>query len=255
VREDHSIIRRDACHHATTWITIATTVPAARAVRLVIANNVNQFHQAAGGGLGCAHPSADPGKWTPRERAALSNSPPSRSFAQASPGVWITLFSPRSLSRLVQSPFSAPQPQGADMGQLILKRASASRSSGEWRDDDYDVLADGVLVGRIFNAAASPVVRCGCGRCSVASTRTARRRTALRRRARLRWQRSRRAGRGCEAFLTLGVKQAKIDGLWAAIARGGGVVREQLLTHPRCCAADRPTDMQCARARGNTAIL
>ena len=40
---------------------------------------------------------------------------------------------------------------------LILKRASASRPSGEWKDDDYDVLADGVVVGRIFNAAASPV--------------------------------------------------------------------------------------------------
>jgi hypothetical protein len=40
---------------------------------------------------------------------------------------------------------------------LILKRASASRPSGEWNDDDYDVLADGVVVGRIFNAAASPV--------------------------------------------------------------------------------------------------
>jgi hypothetical protein len=41
--------------------------------------------------------------------------------------------------------------------ELILKRASASRPSGEWNDDDYDVLADGVVVGRIFNAAASPV--------------------------------------------------------------------------------------------------
>ena len=28
-----------------------------------------------------------------------------------------------------------------------------------------------------------------------------------------------------------------------------------MLTHPRCCAADRPTDMQCARAPGNRAIL
>jgi hypothetical protein len=28
---------------------------------------------------------------------------------------------------------------------LTLKRASASRSSGEWSDDDYDVLADGVV--------------------------------------------------------------------------------------------------------------
>jgi hypothetical protein len=29
---------------------------------------------------------------------------------------------------------------------LILKRASASRSSGQWRDDDYDVLADGAVI-------------------------------------------------------------------------------------------------------------
>ena len=40
---------------------------------------------------------------------------------------------------------------------LILKRASASRPSGEWNDDDYDVLADGVVVGRIFNSNAGPV--------------------------------------------------------------------------------------------------
>jgi hypothetical protein len=40
---------------------------------------------------------------------------------------------------------------------LILKRASASRSSGQWSDDDFDVLANGVVVGRIFNANAAPV--------------------------------------------------------------------------------------------------
>jgi hypothetical protein len=39
---------------------------------------------------------------------------------------------------------------------LSLKRAAASRSSGEWSESDYDVLADGVVVGRIFRAAASP---------------------------------------------------------------------------------------------------
>ena len=39
---------------------------------------------------------------------------------------------------------------------LMLKRASASRPSGEWKEDDYDVLADGIVVGRIFRAAASP---------------------------------------------------------------------------------------------------
>jgi hypothetical protein len=40
---------------------------------------------------------------------------------------------------------------------LILKRASASRPSGQSSDGHYDVLADGAVVGRIFNAAASPV--------------------------------------------------------------------------------------------------
>jgi hypothetical protein len=40
---------------------------------------------------------------------------------------------------------------------LILKRASASRSSGEWSESDYDVLAEGVVVGRILRAAAAPV--------------------------------------------------------------------------------------------------
>ena len=40
--------------------------------------------------------------------------------------------------------------------QLILKRASASRPSGEWSDDDFDVLADDVVVGRIFLSAVVP---------------------------------------------------------------------------------------------------
>ena len=43
------------------------------------------------------------------------------------------------------------------MGNLILKRASVSRPSGEWDDDDFDVLADGVVVGRVFKANAGPV--------------------------------------------------------------------------------------------------
>ena len=39
---------------------------------------------------------------------------------------------------------------------LILKRASASRASGEWNDDDYDVLADGTVVGRVLKVHAAP---------------------------------------------------------------------------------------------------
>src|SRR5215468_3783948 len=38
---------------------------------------------------------------------------------------------------------------------LILKRASASRSSGQWSDDDYDVLEDGKVVGRILHLEAA----------------------------------------------------------------------------------------------------
>jgi hypothetical protein len=74
---------------------------------------------------------------------------------------------------------------------LVLKRASASRPSGEWSDDDYDVLADAVVVGRIFLEE-----RRGCGRSSWSTTRIARRHTATRRRARQRWQHSLRAGDG-----------------------------------------------------------
>jgi len=44
-----------------------------------------------------------------------------------------------------------------DKDYLLLKRAALGRPSGKWNDDDYDVLADGVVVGRIFKANASPV--------------------------------------------------------------------------------------------------
>jgi hypothetical protein len=39
--------------------------------------------------------------------------------------------------------------------QLILKRAAASRQFGEWRDD-YDVLTDGAVVGRISLTPDAP---------------------------------------------------------------------------------------------------
>jgi hypothetical protein len=43
------------------------------------------------------------------------------------------------------------------MGHLILKGASACRPSGEWNDDDYDVLAGGAVAGRIMKVHAAPV--------------------------------------------------------------------------------------------------
>src|SRR5262245_7612078 len=49
------------------------------------------------------------------------------------------------------------------MSPLILKRASLSRPSGQWRDDDYDVLENGVVVGphllpRCSRPAGPPLV-------------------------------------------------------------------------------------------------
>ena len=45
-----------------------------------------------------------------------------------------------------------------------LKRALASRPSGEWNDDDFDVLADGVVVGRIIRRQRCRWGSPGCGR-------------------------------------------------------------------------------------------
>jgi hypothetical protein len=38
---------------------------------------------------------------------------------------------------------------------LILKRASASRPSSQWSDEHYDVLADGKVIGRIYEDASA----------------------------------------------------------------------------------------------------
>jgi hypothetical protein len=48
-----------------------------------------------------------------------------------------------------------PPPCLCDLHPRDLHRASVSRPSGEWSDDDYDVLADGIVVGRIMKTAAA----------------------------------------------------------------------------------------------------
>jgi hypothetical protein len=49
------------------------------------------------------------------------------------------------------------------MPALILKRAATSRPSGKWNEDDYDVLADGDVVGRILRPMRRPQEHRGCG--------------------------------------------------------------------------------------------
>ena len=67
---------------------------------------------------------------------------------------------------------------------LILKRASAIRPSREWSEDDFDLLADGVVVGRIMKAAAVLLGQSWMSTLAVGITRIVRRRTATKRRAR-----------------------------------------------------------------------
>jgi hypothetical protein len=55
-----------------------------------------------------------------------------------------------TVGKTSQSSSGDPGVLGTRMAALILKRASASRPSGEWNDDDFDVLTDGVVVGRIY---------------------------------------------------------------------------------------------------------
>jgi hypothetical protein len=64
--------------------------------------------------------------------------------AIAAPSVWSQVRSPGE-------PLSSTSARMAILrSPLILKRASASRPSCEWDDDDYDVLENGVVLGRIF---------------------------------------------------------------------------------------------------------
>jgi hypothetical protein len=63
----------------------------------------------------------------------------------------------------------------ATMSSLIFKRAAASRTSGEWREHDYDAVADGIVVGRIVRVTRlghAPGVRVGTiKRCATARSR------------------------------------------------------------------------------------
>jgi len=41
--------------------------------------------------------------------------------------------------------------------QLILKHATVNRPCGRWSEDEYDVLAKDIVVGRIMRAIVAPV--------------------------------------------------------------------------------------------------
>jgi hypothetical protein len=110
---------------------------------------------------------------------------------------------------------------------LILKRASVSRRSDQWRDEDYGVLENGGVVGRIFflDAVGPP------GRPLMWHNGDIKRAaTATRRPARPRWPHSPRAGGGGNAPVgTAGVSPARRGGGNAWCVRAAGDAGETLV--------------------------
>src|SRR5262249_31638954 len=93
-------------------------------------------------------------------------------------------------------PPHAPSDQ-AGMTPLILKRGSLSRR----REDDFDVLENGGVVGRIFCLDAVAGAAPGRGRAATSATSDPRR-MAMSPGARTQWRRSRRAGGASDARTT-----------------------------------------------------
>jgi hypothetical protein len=83
---------------------------------------------------------------------------------------------------------------------------AASRPSGEWNEDDFDVLANGIVVGRIFKSNASPVGTSWMWTLAFGHHKDRTPHMATPRRARQRWRRSPRGGEGNDRRL---VKQTR----------------------------------------------
>jgi hypothetical protein len=81
-----------------------------------------------------------------------------------------------------------------DKDYLLLKRATLSRPSGQRSDDDFDVLANGEVVGRIFKANAASVGSPWMWTLAFGHHEGRARRTAMAQRGRPRWQPLPRAG-------------------------------------------------------------
>ena len=59
--------------------------------------------------------------------------------------------------RITRSTLFANSRYSAVLSSSGWSPGAMDRPSGQWSDDDFDVLAEGVVVGRIFKANAAPV--------------------------------------------------------------------------------------------------
>jgi hypothetical protein len=137
--------------------------------------------------------------------------------------------------RRAQAHFLRPSPPRArgsaaglamDKDYLTLKRASASRSSGGWNDDDFDVLCDDVVVGRIMKVAAPPVGSPWMWTLTFGHHEDRSRHTAMPKRARPRWRHSQGVGGGSSqesAAAQSAVAHIELDGPGIAFDWPAGV--------------------------------
>jgi hypothetical protein len=68
---------------------------------------------------------------------------------------WVQCKNPAAVKREAEEDWGPAEVAVSARGQLILKRAS--RPSVNRSEDDYDVLAEGIVVGRIMRAIVAPV--------------------------------------------------------------------------------------------------
>jgi hypothetical protein len=94
------------------------------------------------------HPNAGVGDGELDEAAAIAHL---RAASLTSPALVNLQALLSRLSRICRSRMGSTD--NAPRFQLPLERPSISRPYGEWNDGDYDVLADGVVVGGIMKAA------------------------------------------------------------------------------------------------------
>jgi hypothetical protein len=81
-----------------------------------------------------------------------------------------------------------------DPSQANPEAREVSRPSGQLRDDDYDVICEGAVVGRVFCRRLRRRSGSGCGRLPTATTKTHTDAWIRNQRARPRWPPSGRAG-------------------------------------------------------------
>ena len=143
-----------------------------------------------------------------------------------------------------------------DKDYLILKRASATRSSGQWSEDDFDCLPMAKLSAASSRQTPRRSEKRGCGLSPSGTMRIAHRRTAMLQRERLPWPPLPRAGDGSSS--TAIARSAMHTACWSAVIWSVQICRRSYENDP-ACAMQEPrrehvASVQQSPAKSNTAL-